>query len=147
MTRTSNGIDQIDPRAPRFGQAVTATVLLAGIVLREPILLGLVAAVLATAVVSGWRFDAYALAWKTLGIRLAGSPSHREPASPHRFAKLVGATGTVLATALVVAGFPVAGYLLAGGVVAAAGLAAVTGICLGCRMYRHVSFARRLGIV
>lgn len=136
----------VDPRAPRFGQAITATGLLAGIAFDRPGLIFLVTAILVVAVASGWRFDPYALLWR----RLAGTviePETPEAAAPHRFAKLLGAAGTTLASALILGGAPVAGYGVAGAVAFAAGLAATTGICLGCRMYRSVSLFRRLNFV
>lgn len=142
-----SGIDQVDPRAPRFGQTLTATGLLAAIALDRPAFLFAVAAVLVTAVVSRWRLDLWALLWRHVALPVVGRPTEREPAAPHRFAKLIGATGTALASAFVLAGFPLAAYVVAGGVAAAAALAATTGICLGCRMYRQVAFARRLNVV
>lgn len=137
----------VDPRAPRFGQTLTTVFLLAGIVLAEPLLIGFVAVVLATAVVSRWRVDLWAFLWRRAMIPLVGKPAEREPAAPHRFAKLLGATGTTLAVGAFVVGVPLVGYGIAGLVAVAAGLAAVTNICLGCRLYRQVSFVRRAGLV
>lgn len=145
--RASPDVTQVDPRAPRFGQTLTASFLLLGIALREPLLVVLVAVALNTALLSGWRVDPWGLLWKHLALPVVGPPEEREPAAPHRFAKLLGAVGTAAATVLVVAGFPTAGYVIAGVVAAAAGLAAVTGICIGCRMYRQVSFFRRLDVL
>lgn len=86
-----------------------------------------------------WRFDPYALLWRHLAIPLVGLPSRTEAAAPHRFAKLIGATFTLAATPLVLVGGPVAlaGYALAGVVAVLAGLAATTGFCVGCRLYRR----------
>lgn len=137
----------VDPRAPRFGQTLTASFLLLGIALGEPLLVALVAVSLNTALLSGWRVDLWGVLWKRLALPVVGPPAEREPAAPHRFAKLLGAVGTAAATVLVVAGFPIAGYVVAGAVAAAAGLAAVTGICIGCRMYRQVALFRRLEVL
>lgn len=136
----------VDPRAPRFGQSITTTALAAGIVLGRPVLVYLVAAVLGLAVASGWRYDLYAVLWRR-GVRPLLEPAEPEPAAPHRFAKLLGATGTSLASVLLVGGYPVAGYAVAAAVAVAAGLAASTGICIGCRMYRGVAVFRRLDVV
>jgi len=65
----------VDPRAPRFGQAITATLLLAGVA------------------------------------------------------------------------FAVAPLIYAAAVGLLAGLAATTGFCLGCRMYRQVSYLRSRGVI
>lgn len=142
----TGGEPLVDPRAPRFGQALTATALFAGIVLEEPLVVYAVAVVLFGAVATGWRFDLYAALWRQLRP-LVGSSADREPAAPHRFAKLLGATGSALASVFLLAGVGVAGYAVAGGVAIAAGLAATTGVCLGCRLYRQVGTVRRLGLV
>lgn len=138
--------DEVDPRAPRFGQLLTASLLLLGVAFRLPEAVFAVAAVLGTTAASGWRVDIYGGLWR--GFRPAfGPPAGTEPAAPHRFAKLLGAAGTVVASGLLVAGTPTAGYAVAAVVAAAAGLAGATGVCLGCRLYRQVGVARRTGVV
>ncbi|MFC7045935.1 DUF4395 family protein [Halobacteriaceae archaeon GCM10025711] len=139
--------DSVDPRAPRFGQALTATGLLAAVVLGFAPLLYAVTAVLVVAVASRWRLDLYAALWRRVVRPVVGPPAATEPAAPHRFAKVLGATGTTAATLLTVAGVPFAGYGVAVAVAAAAGLAATTGVCIGCRLYRQVSFLRRRNVV
>lgn len=146
ITDEPNGGSLVDPRAPRFGQSMTAGLLLAGLAFQVPTAIYAVTAILLAAVVSGWRLDLYGLAWRSL-LPVVGAPDEREPAAPHRFAKLLGAAGTALASALLVVGLPAAGYAVAAVVAGAAGLAAATGICLGCRFYRQVGRVRRLGVV
>lgn len=159
--RSSRDGSVVDPRAPRFGQAITATGLLAGFALREPLLVAAVAVVLVTAVASEWRVNLYAVLWRHAVVPVVGATDEPEPAPPHRFATLMGAGFTGLATAAfaadavltpaaVAGGFSVlglAGWTFAGIVAALAGLAAVTDVCVGCRMYRQVAFFRRLGVV
>jgi hypothetical protein len=137
----------VDPRAPRFGQAITATGLLLGIVLQAPAFVFAIAVILNTAVLSRWKLHPYSLVWQNAVGPVVDAPDEPEPASPHRFATLVGAVGTVLASLAILAGYPVAGYVVAGAIAAAAGLGATTGFCLGCHMYRSVSLFRRLSIV
>lgn len=137
----------VDPRAPRFGQAITAVGLLGFVVLQAPALLFVITAILLAAVLTRWRFDPYAIVWRTLVQPIVGAPTAPEPAAPHRFAKVMGATGTTLASALLLAGLPLAAAVIAIGVALAAGLAAVSGLCLGCRMYQQVGFLRRLNLV
>lgn len=137
----------VDPRAPRFGQSLTAGGLLLGIALGFPPLIYLVTAVLLTALLTRWRYDPYGILWRTLVQPAVGRPDEPEPAAPHRFAKLLGAIGTSVASLLIVLGFPTGGYVIAALVAIAAGLAAVTGLCLGCRLYRQVGFFRRHSIV
>lgn len=137
---------RVDPRAPRFGQALTTVALAGAVALDQLLLLYAVTAALVAAVASGWRVDLHAALFRH-GVRRFLPPAEPEPAAPHRFARVVGAAGTLLASALVLAGVPLAGYAVAGGVAVAAGLAASTGFCLGCRMYAEVAAFRRLGLV
>lgn len=146
-SRTSRStVERVDPRAPRFGQAITASALLVGILFGISLLIFAVATVLLVTVASRWRVNLYAIAFRTLVRPVAGA-QEPEPAVPHRFATLVGAFGTTLASGSILLGYPLVGYVLAGAVALAAGLAATTGFCLGCRMYRQVSYFRRLSLV
>ncbi len=138
---------KVDPRAPRFGQAVTTVLLLVGLVLWEAWFVYLVAGVLVLSVASGWRLDLYALLWRHVAIRFVGRPTELESAAPHRFAKLLGATGTTFASMFILFGMPIVGFAIVFFVAALAGLAATTGICIGCRMYRQVSYLRRHEVV
>ncbi len=137
----------VDPRAPRFGQAITTALLLGGVALATPELVYLTAAILGVTVLSRWRVDLYRLLWHHLVIPIVGPPAQREAAAPHRFAKLLGAVGSAIATVFLLAGVPLIGFAIAAIVGLLAGLAATTGFCLGCRMYRQVSFLRSRGIV
>lgn len=141
------GVTLVDPRVPRFGQSVTTLGLVAGLVLQLPILVYAVAVILLTAVLSRWRFHPYSLVWRNVIARAVDEPAEPEPAAPHRFATLLGGVGTTIASVALLLGFSTVGYAFAGAVAAAAGLAAVTGYCLGCNMYRSVSLFRRLDIV
>ena len=144
---STDGPTLADPRAPRFGQSVTATGLLLGALTQRPFFVYAIGVILLVAVLSRWRLDVYAIVWTHLVIPVVGPPSEREPAPPHRFAKVLGATGATLSSVSLLAGYSGVGFGIALAVGALAGLAAATGICLGCRMYRQVSFLRRRGIV
>ncbi|MEF8774972.1 MAG: DUF4395 domain-containing protein [Haloarculaceae archaeon] len=137
----------VDPRAPRFGQSLTAIGFGAGIALDLPAVVYAVTIVLVAAVASGWRLDLYAVLWRRLLVPIVGYPGEREAAAPHRFARLMGAGFGLLGSGLVLAGYSLAGYATVGVVVVLAGLAATTGVCLGCRMYRQVRFVRGLGLL
>lgn len=144
----------IDPRAPRFGQTTTMSVLLLGIALQEPLLILAIAVLLNAALLSGWRINIYGLFWRHVAIPIVGKPEETEPAAPHRFAKLMGAamsaTATVLLFGAPVVDLPIlalAGYAVA---LLHAGAAAIGGLgdyCIGCRMYKQVGYFRRLGVV
>lgn len=139
----------VDPRAPRFGQALTATLAATALVFLDPLPVLVLALVLGTAVVSRWRVDAWAALWRHVAVPLVGPPSEREPAAPHRFAKLVGAAFTGVAAPLVLVGgsSALAGYALVLAVAVLAAIGATTGFCLGCRLYQQVGFFRRAGLV
>lgn len=153
-TSGTSNMTRIDPRAPRFGQTVTMAVLLLGIGLQHPYFILAIAILLNTAVLSGWRLNLYSLLWRHGLNPLVGSPNEREPAAPHRFATLMGASMSTIATILLF-GAPVVdlpnlallGYAVA---LVHAGAGAIGGIgdyCIGCRMYKQVAFFRRLGVV
>lgn len=137
----------VDPRAPRFGQSITASLLIIGIALQEPAFILAVAILLDTAVLSGWRIHVYGILWRRVVSRFVDPPIRREDPAPHRFATLIGAAGTSAAVVLAVVGYPLAPYGIAAAIAVAAGLGAVTGFCLGCQMYRSVSTLRRLDVV
>lgn len=145
---------EVDPRAPRFGQAVTAILALVGVAVGQPAVIFLLTLVLVIPVVSRWRIDPYGFLWRHGLGRFLGQPAKTESAIPHRFARLIGATCTVLASILLV-GFLVtgieivalAGYGVALLVGLLAALSAVTGLCLGCKMYKQVGLFRDLGLL
>lgn len=73
-----------------------------------------------------------------------------DPRAPHWFAKLMDVGFTAIASVLLFAApalslpaLAPAGYAVA----VLAGVAAGADVCVGCRMYRQVSFFRRLGVV
>lgn len=147
-------VDEVDPRAPRFGQGVTAVLAFGGLVAREPGVVYLLTALLVVPVVSRWRVDPYGFAWRHGPRRLLDPPADRESAIPHRFARVIGASVTTAASALLlaatvtgVAPLVAAGYGLVGLVGLLAAVGATTGLCVGCRMYRQVGRFRDLGLL
>jgi len=127
----------IDPRQPRFGQAITGASLLAGFVLDRPEVLPVLAVVLALASLGGPRLNPYAylFRWARSAFRW-GPPAELEEAGPPRFANGLGFLFLSVAT---VGSFVLRSDGLAwtlGLLVAAlALLAAVTGLCVGCEAY------------
>lgn len=137
----------VDPRAPRFGQSITALGMVAFVATGNPLPLFAVAAVLVVSVLSNWRLDLYGFVWRTAVVPVVGKPDEPEPASPHRFAKLMGAAFTATASLLWLADFTLAATAVAAVVGALAFVAAALDICVGCRMYSQVKFFRDLGVV
>lgn len=147
-------VDEVDPRAPRFGQAITAVFALVGVLFQESVVIFLLAVLLVVPVASRWRVDPYGFVWQRGVRRVIGPPTHRESAVPHRFARVVGALCTTVASGLLLGAMvsgvgPLAGvgYGLALVVGALAALGATTGFCLGCRLYRQVGVFRDLGLL
>ncbi len=137
----------VDPRQPRLGQGISGIVLLIGYLLDAPVVLPVLAAVLALASLGGPAVNPYA--WLFRGLRAAGvfgPPKELEEAAPPRFANTVGFVFLTVASLAHYAFDPplAAGWVAWGlGLVvsALALLAAITGLCVGCELY---VYARRL---
>jgi uncharacterized protein DUF4395 len=133
--------DVIDSRAPRFNQAVVGTLSLV------------------TALTGAWGFVAALALQLALGLRfgrkyclpcvfyfevvqpLVGE-GELEDSRPPRFANIVGVGFLSTATIAYAAGWTAVGTALAGIVAALALLAATTGFCMGCEIYKLVARAR-----
>jgi hypothetical protein len=125
----------IDARAPRLNQLLVgllaATALLTG---RWP-LLALAAVQLALTLLLGRRWClACRIYFDVLQPRLGEGPL--EDSRPVRFANQVGATFLGTATLAHLAGLTRLGWGLAAAVAVLALLAAATGLCVGCSLYR-----------
>lgn len=125
-----------------------------GLVAQEAGVVYLLTALLVVPVVSRWRVDPYGFAWRHGPRRLLDPPADQESAIPHRFARVIGASVTTAASALLlaatvtgVAPLVTAGYGLVGLVGLLAAVGATTGLCVGCRMYRQVGRFRDLGLL
>jgi len=138
-------VRMIDPRQPRLGQGITGTALLIGFLLDQPLMLPVLAVILAAASLGGPSINPYALLFR--GVRSAGwigPPRELEEAGPPRFSNTLG---FVFLTAASLAHYlpdqPVTWLAWGLGLLvsALALLAAITGLCVGCEMY---VFARRL---
>lgn len=133
----------IDPRGPRFNQAVLVVVLLVAFVGDLRVLVPVMAVVLGLGAVLGAQYGPllrlYSLAIKP---RLK-APKHLEDPRPPRFAAAIG-TGFLTAASLAfVLDAQVVAWALTLVVALLAGLAASSGLCIGCELY--LFFARRRG--
>jgi uncharacterized protein DUF4395 len=127
----------VDPRQPRFGQALTGAVLAVAFVLDWPPALPILTAVLGAASLIGPRANVYAYLWRALArVAHFRPPSELEEAAPPRFANGVGFAFLAVATAARYAfEAPAVAWTLALVVSALALLAAATGLCVGCELY------------
>jgi hypothetical protein len=133
--------DVIDARAPRFNQAVVGLVSLIAVVTGWWWLLGLLALQLALGLIAGRKFCLPCLLYFEVVQPRLGE-GEIEDARPPRFANLVGAVFLGAATVTYALGFASAGRVLGGVVAVLASVAAVTGLCVGCEIYRIAARVR-----
>jgi hypothetical protein len=145
VTPAVRGIPLVDARAARFAQALVALLVLVAAALGDWRLLSLPALHLTASAALGRRgnlpvrfFDAF--------IRRRLSTASLEDARPPRFASTIGTVFLGASLLAHAAGAPRAGWALALAVAALAALAAVTGLCVGCRLYWLVALLRRAGV-
>ena len=134
----------IDPRGPRFNQAILAIVLLLAFVGDLRVVVPIMAVVLFLGAAFGPRYGPFLRVYADLVRPRLRPPKHLEDPRPPRFAASVG---TVFLTAATVA-FQLDAQVVAWGltlvVAMLAGLAASSGLCIGCEVYLFV--ARRRGV-
>ena len=134
----------IDPRGPRFNQAVLTVALLGAFLLDAKLVVPLFAVVLLLGAAFGPRFGPFLRLYADVVRPRLAPPADLEDPRPPRFAAAVGVVFLTGATVAFAAGASGVGWALALVVAALAGLAAVTGICVGCEIYLLV--ARRRGV-
>jgi len=127
--------DVIGSRAPRTNQAIVGSLsLLAAITGWWPIL-GILAGQLAIGLLFGRRYCLPCLLYfEVIQPRIGEGPI--EDSRPPRFANVVGAIFLGSATLAYLVGLSAVGLALALLVAALALLAAITGLCVGCEIYR-----------
>lgn len=143
----------IDARGPRFNQACIAAVLLVAFVGNWPLVVPGVAVALLAGAALGPRFGPFLAFFATVVKPRLGPPSELEDPRPPRFAAAFGALVLAAATVAILADQVDLGWALALAVAVLAGLAAGSGICVGCEIYlviarmRGVSVVRHPGVV
>jgi hypothetical protein len=129
--------DVIDSRAPRFNQAVIGSLALVAVLLGGAawVLLALLALQLAVGLIFGRRYCLPCLAYfELVQPRFGEGPV--EDSRPPRFANLVGAVVLGAASLSWALGLERVGATLGLLVAGLALLAASTGLCVGCELYR-----------
>jgi hypothetical protein len=133
--------DVIDARAPRFNQATIGVLSVVALLTGWWWLLALLALQLIVGLRFGRRFCLACVAYfRFVQPRFGEGPV--EDARPPRFANLVGAVVLSAATLAYLAGLPLVGAVLGGIVATLALLAAATGLCVGCELYRLLARVR-----
>lgn len=127
--------DVIDARAPRFNQLVVGLVALAGVVFGWPLAWALMGVQLLIGLTLGRRFCLTCVAYFVLiQPRIGEGPL--EDSRPPRLANLMGFLFLTAAAAAWWLGSPSVGIVLGSIVVVLALVAAASGFCTGCEIYR-----------
>lgn len=139
----------IDPRGPRFGATITATLLLITVFLAligaqtaATILLTLIVALFAWGAFAGIARHPYGAIFKALVRPKLAPPTELEDPRPPTFAQLVGLIVTGVGLLLALLGVPAAVPIAAAFAFVAAFLNAAFGYCLGCQIYLLLVRAR-----
>ncbi len=127
----------VHPLQPRFAQAVTGALCLEGTIFQTPPAV-VVALVLVLLSLAGPRWSPVGWVFR----RIAPPATELEPAAPPRFAQGMAAVFLAAAVVLFALGFATAGWILSGAVAAVALFSAISGICVGCEVYRLLLAAR-----
>ena len=126
----------IDPRGARFGAGLSVVFLVLGFLAAQPILVAALALALGVSSLFGTRYFVLSRPWPYVRATLRLTPpAELEHEFPPRFAQALGAVGFGVATLLFVAGLAPWAWLVAAAVGALQTLLAVTGYCVGCRLY------------
>jgi len=126
----------IDPRGHRFGAAMSVVILAIAFVADLPVLVAFLALALGASAAFGTRYSILGRPWAYVrkALRIA-PPKELEHEYPPRFAQGLGFVGFALAAVLFLVGFATLGWVVAAAVGALQAVLAVSGYCLGCRMY------------
>lgn len=127
----------IDPRGHRFGAGVSVVILATGFILGLPLLTsGFLAIALGVSAAFGTKYSILGRPWPYVrkALRIA-PPRELEHEYPPRFAQALGFVGFSLATVMFLVGFLTVGWIIAAAVGGLQAVLAVSGYCLGCRMY------------
>lgn len=127
--------DVIDERAPRFNQTVVAAVAIAGVAGGWPLAWALMSAQLAIGLILGRRFCLPCLTYYLI-IQPRFGEGELEDSRPPRLANMIGTAFLATAATSWWAGAELLGSSVAIIVAALALLAATTGFCAGCELYK-----------
>jgi hypothetical protein len=133
--------DVIDSRAPRFSQAITGTVALLGVLFGWPLAWALMSAQLLLGVTLGRAWCLPCVAYFKL-VQPRFGEGEVEDSRPPRLANVIGTVVLGLAAASWWLGVETIGTALGALVAALALLAATTGLCVGCELYRVIARVR-----
>ena len=126
---------RIDPRGMRFGAGISAVALVLGFVGDAQWVVPAVLLSIGSSAVFGMRWSIYGAAWRRIVPLLRLGRAEPEHEYPPRFAQTLGSVALSLSLFAFVLGASTLGWALGLAVAALQTLLAVTGYCLGCRLY------------
>ena len=126
----------IDPRGQRLGAGLSAITLVVGIALDQPLVAAVVGVALAVSAAFGTQWFLFGRPWPTVRrlLRL-GPPQDPEPELGPRFAQALGAIFVLLGFVLLTTGVKLLFWAPIAAVAGLQTLLAVSGYCLGCKLY------------
>ena len=139
MAQASQRPTPIDPRGPRTNQAVLCVALLGAFVYDAWLVVPILCGVLFLGAAFGPKYGPVLRLYATvIGPRLK-PPTLLEDPRPPRFAATIGVGFLALSTLAFIFDIGALGWLLALIVAGLAGLAATTGICIGCEIWLRLA--------
>ena len=125
----------IDPRGHRFGAGLSAVLLLASFATGwvPGVLLALLS--IGTSAAFGLRYSIYGAIWRRIAKAARLGKVEPEHEYPPRFAQTLGSVVLIASLVAFVAGATPVGWVLALAVAGLQSVLAITGYCLGCRLY------------
>lgn len=125
----------IDPRGHRFGAGVSAALLIVATVMQVPILVSVALLSIGSSAAFGLKYSIYGAIWRRI-VKVAGmGPTEPEHEYPPRFAQVLGSIALSLSLVAFIADATTLGWVSALAVAGLQTVLAVTGYCLGCRLY------------
>lgn len=134
MATSPLGIRFVDRKGQRVGAGSSAVVLILSIATGLVPVVAIVAVAVAASAAFGTRYFLFGRLWPIARRAFGLAAGEREPEIPPRFAQALGAIALSIALLLFAAG-SVVGWLFVAAVAGLQVLLAVTGFCLGCRLY------------
>ena len=125
----------IDPRGHRFGAGVSAIVLIVAFLTGTVWLVALALASIGVSAAFGLRYSVYGVAWRRIAKALDLPKVEPEHEYPPRFAQVLGSVALILSLLSFLVGLTTLAWGFALAVAALQTVLAVTGYCIGCRMY------------
>lgn len=129
--------DWIDERGPRANHAFVAVLSITALLTGWEWLVAAIAAQLVVGLTFGRRYCLACYLYFTV-IQPRIGEGRIEDARAPRFANMLGAAFTTLATVAFVAGLDTVGWWVTGIVATLSSLSALTGICVGCVIYARI---------